>query len=63
MGPKDRPKEPFPAKQRSFKGTGVDRVSSWVPWALSSALGWCKRKSSLWRPFWAWPKVLGDNGS
>lgn len=36
MGPKDRPKEPFPAKQRSFKGTGVDRVSSWVPWAGAS---------------------------
>lgn len=42
MGPKDRAKEPFPAKQRSFKGTGVTRVSSWVPWALSSTSGWCE---------------------
>lgn len=42
MGPKDRAKEPFPAKQRSFKGTGVARVSSWVPWALSSTSGWCE---------------------
>lgn len=39
MGPKDRPKEPFPAKQRSFKGTGVATVSPWVPWVLSSTSG------------------------